>query len=390
MVSRRKARPSVDGQPIVISAPTLQEAYRKIKLELGDEAVILGSRNVTRRQSLGLGNEKLVEVMIQAPDSDQGAVAGGRSSASSTNLNQTRGIPEAEDLVREVERIEELVQAISDQHEDHHRQVAIFHDNPLAETLLEGGTSAATVEKLMTRFISETGKPATDRVGAITWLTDNLRASNCDWEGFYGCHAFLGRPGCGRTNLIYQAAAKLQELGRKTLVLLVMPENKGEVRRLQTQASVLGFDAAIIQQEGQLARSEGHLARYDAVLVDLPALSSSAMALGGSLHTWLATNPSFHRHLVLPLECDPSDMTDLTNAAKEWHGDWIALSRCDLTAKTGKLLDFANLIPLPLSLVGEKSDGENHLAIASSGNLVDRVLGTVTSPVEVDKMDGMA
>lgn len=390
MVSRRRARPSVDGQSIVISAPTLQEAYRKIKLELGDDAVILGSRNVTRRQSLGLGNEKLVEVMVQAPGSDQHQGNVARPETSRPMTGQTQGIPQAEDLIREVERIEDLVQAISDQQDDRHRQAAIFQDNPLAETLIEAGTTPATVEKLMTRFITETGKPAADRVAAITWLTDNLRASNCDWEGFYGCHAFLGRSGCGRTTMIYQAAAMLQKLGRKTLVLSIMPEHKGEVRRLQNQASALGFDAAIIQKESQLAKSEAHLARYDAVLVDLPSLDSPAMALDGSLHTWLATNPSFHRHLVLPMECDPSDMTDLSVAAKDWHGDWISLSRCDITSKTGKLLDFSNLFPLPLSLVGEKSAGQAQLSIASSGDLMDRVLGTAGFPAAIDKLDGVA
>ena len=345
MVSRRKARPSVDGQPIVISAPTLKEAYRRVKNELGDDAVILSSRSVTRRQPQGLGNEKTVEVIVQPPGMTVNPALGARSvpqRVENSGANAPRQAAEGE-LGQEVARIEQLVKEISQHYQDQERKAAILEDNPVAEILIEAGARPATVEKLMTRFISETGREPGDRVGAISWLTDNLRASNCDWDGFYGCHAFLGRPGCGRSSMIFQAAARLQELGRRTLVLSIMPEHKGEVRRLQAEASRLGFDAAVIQRENQLVKSEAHLVRYDAVLVDMPALGSASMEPGGPLHGWLANNPSFHRHLVISLESDPEDLESVAQAAKDWQGDWVAVSRCDLTRRSGKFLEFNDM-----------------------------------------------
>jgi flagellar biosynthesis GTPase FlhF len=390
MDSTRRTRPSVDGQPMVISAPTLKDAYRKIKAELGDDAVILGSRSVTRRQAVGLGNERLVEVIVQAGGTPRPRGLGARRPASARVSQPGTSDSWSKEITREVDRIEELVQVISRQYEDRDRKAAIFHDNPLAEALVASGARPSTVEKFLTRFTSETGNQAGDRVAAITWLTENLRASNCEWDGFYGCHAFLGRPGCGRTSMIYQAAAKLQELGRRTLVLSIMPEHKGEVRRLQAEASRLGFDAAVIQRENQLAKSEAHLARYDAVLVDLPAFGNPSMALGGPLHTWLATNPSFHRHLVLPLESDPDDLVELSLAVKDWHGDWVAVSRCDVSRRQGKFLDFSDLIPLPYSLIGERTGQEVDLKIAGSGDILDRVLGRETPGPVTEQQGGQA
>lgn len=391
MVSRRRARPSADGQPIVISAPTLKEAYRKVKEELGEEAVILDSRTVTRRQSLGLGSEKMVEVRVQPSGTTPvtaGRIAPGSWSVPAPASMQQPGL--AREITREVDRIEELVEAISRQYEERHRQAAVFRDNALARTFLEAGARPGTIEKFLTRFTSETGKEATDRVAALTWLTENLQASNCDWDGFYGCHAFLGRPGCGRTAMVYRIAAKLQELGRKTLVLAIMPEHRGETRRLQTEASARGFDAAVIQQQSQLEKSEAHLARYDVVLVDLPAFGAGAMNTGGPLHRWLAVNPSFHRHLVIPLDSDPEDLQDLALAAKDWHCDWIAASRCDLTGKTGKFLDFSEMVPLPYSLLGRKAGQAMELEIASSGGILDLVLGTSLAPADPPQQEGIA
>lgn len=375
MDSRRKPRPSADGQPIVVSAPTLKEAYRKVKSELGEDAVILSSRNVTLRQSQGLGSERTVEVIAQTGG------AGRRPLAAPADGNGAKPAPGGglpvdlpAGIGREVQRIEGLVREIARHHEDQERQGAVFMDNPLAEALLTAGAEPATVERLLTRFTSETGKAANDRVGAITWLTDHLRASNCQWDGFYGCHAFLGRAGCGRTGMIYQAAARLQERGRKTLVLSLMPGHTGEVRRLQAEASRLGFDAAVIQRDTQLVKSEAHLARYDAVLVDMPALDSPLMVPGGTLHGWLANNPSFHRHLVVGLDGDPRDMDDLSAAAKGWQADWMAVSRCDLGRRPGKFLEFSEMIPLPFSLLGHQAGGEARLDIAASGDILDRVL----------------
>jgi flagellar biosynthesis GTPase FlhF len=382
--------PSVENGPRVFRATTLKEAYRKVKMILGDQAVILGSRKVTQRQNMGLGQEHLIEVLAAPPGTPGGPLVWpehGHSEAPRPAAQQAHGgsIDSAAELERslelEVERIEELVRAIGDEVQSSQKRSALLQANPLAETLMESGVQTETMEKLLTRFTSETGKSPQDRVEALNWITDNLRASNCEWEGFYGCHAFLGMPGSGRTSLVLEVAARLKTLGRKTLVLMVMPEDSSEVRRLQTAASKLGFDGAVIQKPGQLTRSAHHLERYEAVLVDMPALNSRDMAPGAALHSWLAGNASFHRHLVLPLDGDPGELPSLVATARDWQMDWLAVSRCDLSAQAGKILEFQDRLPLPYSLLSQRGDnGGNEIEIASSDSLVDRMLGTGSRP----------
>lgn len=375
MVSRRNNKRQGDSKPIVIAAPTLKEAYRLIKRDFGKDAVILGSRSVTTRQSLGLGHEKSVEVTVQAPlNSEAARSLVNQYQSDNSGMGATPADLPAE-VAKEVSRIEELVKAISLKHDDMNQQRAIFQQNPLAESLLEAGVTSGTIEKLITRFSSETGQEVTNRMAALTWLTDNLKASNCDWDGFYGCHAFIGQPGSGRTSLVYEAAARLQTAKRRTLVLSVMPEDKGGIRKLQSEASRSGFDAAVISQESQLASSTEHLAKYEAVLLDLPAMNRAIMAPHQALHNWLADNSSFHRHLVVPLDADPQDVSDLATLVRHWHMDWLAVSRCDLTKRQGKILDFCDAIPLPYSLVSERKETGQSLDIAKSGALMDRILG---------------
>ncbi len=141
MDSRNRTRPLANSQPVVISASTLKGAYKLVKEEFGDDAIILGSRTVTRRQALGLGHEKIVEVMVQdpvAPTKRRRKPMTGSPSPLGTVATAT---PASKEMLAEVERIEELVKAIAEDYEKLDPQASITRDNPLAESLIEGGAT---------------------------------------------------------------------------------------------------------------------------------------------------------------------------------------------------------------------------------------------------------
>lgn len=381
MSARSSSMLSDSGAPVVVTADTLKEAYRLVRRDYGADAVILGTRTVNQRQELGLGHERRIEVTVQLPGTTPSASAAAAASRPARR-SASRGLgarPAAapavnQEIIREVERIEELVAAIAADHERLTRRTHPHCDNPLAETLIENGASPDAVETLLTRFSSETGADAGDRPAAVAWLTENLRASNCTWEDFYGCHAFLGDSGCGRTEMVLAAAATLQAMERRTLVLSLMPATNGDVRHLQNEAAKGGFDAAVIQKVAQLAEVDRHLSGYDVVLVDMPHLRHPALDEGGPVHGWLARNSGFHRHLVVPLDRDPRDMATLRVAARDWNCDWIALSRTDMTTRPAKMLDVLESVPVPVSLVGRRPAADGGLAIAQSDQLLDTMV----------------
>lgn len=384
MASSRNNRQPASEQVNVFYGSTLKDAYRQVEKKYGKEVIILGSRRIVRRQEKGLGQEHLVEVTVQPPGD------GARRETQVFNVSEptraaspqrpaarSASAPIPDDVVREISRevarIETLVQGVIDDMSIEMDR-SFVQGNPLAETLVAAGTDAAAVENLFTRFAGETGGGVTDRPAVLGWLNRNLKASNCAWDGFFGCHAFLGDSGSGRTTMVLAAATELKKLGKKTLVLSLHPAHAGEIRRLQNAAATVGFDAAIIRKDGQLASSESHLAKYEAVLLDMPDLDHESLAIGGPIHNWLARNPSFHRHLVVPLDRDLRDCDLLAEAARSWNCDWLALSRLDRTRMTGKILDLAERIPLPYSVCGEIQGAEHRLRIASSGDLLDRIL----------------
>lgn len=364
MASSSPSRQPSDGV-VVVAAPSLQDAYRRIRREYGDQTEVLDSRTVSRREARGLGRERLVEVTVRLPGARRGPDPARHPAAA------VPGAAAVDDLEREIARIETLVAELADAPAPASGPAR----SPLAELLVDAGARAGTVDHLLARFGAETGRGPGDRPAFLTWLEENLPASNCGWDGFYGCHAFLGAPGCGRTDLVLAAGARLQALGRRTLVLAMCPPDEGLIRRLQAAAAQGGYDAALLRRPEQLEEAADQLAGYDVVLVDLPPLAGPEMAEGGPLHRWLAANGGFHRHLVLPLDADMADQADLVPAVRAWNCDWLAVARTDRSRRWAKLLDLTVTVGLPFSLLAADPLRGGQLEIAASGRLLDRVLG---------------
>jgi len=366
------------GKPAtVVEAPTLKEALRLVRSRHGEDARVIRSRTLTRRQPGGLGQEKVVEVLVQ-PSS-----TGRRHASSSAHLETPRrplrndGV--AAEVAAEVERIESLVRQIAVDQAGLAGRQQVIKQNPVAEALVTAGADPGVVVRLTERCQAETGAVLSDRTALLNYLGRSLPTGRGGWKELGGTHVFLGNPGCGRSEMVLGAAAKLSHEGRQVLVLSLLPRHSGEVRRLQAEAAKHGFDAAVIQKSKQMAKAVEYLDRYDVVLMDAPAFNSPKLRLDDSLHRAITTNPAFHRHLVFPLDRDLRDSGTMLEQARAWNCDWLALSRVDQTNRRGKILDLIDQCPLPVSLMGDTEWPEGEPQVADPGNLTELILGSARS-----------
>ena len=353
----------------------LSEALRNVRRIHGDEARIVDSRHVYRRDETGLGRTRYVEVRVVSEDDVflDGSGPAPRPKDEAGRL--------AAALTGEVARIEEMIREISgNQAEAKGEGDTRTADYPLGSALRVTGVSDETIARLAGLFAAEKGSAAAGSA-APGHLATHLQGCPGGWDDISGCHLFLGAPGVGKTDLLLAAAAELHEKERKVLVLSLAPRHDGEVRRLQREASAHGYDAAIMKEACQLERSLEYFDRYDAVLIDTPPLGSGAMA-DPELRLFVSGQELIHRHLVLPLDGDLQDMADSLAAAKDWNCDWTAVTRLDRSRHPGKLADLAFSLTTPFSLLSAGSWPGNPPRIASSDELVKLVLGVGRSAVD--------
>ena len=365
MEFHRNSMPPVDGRTTVVTGSTLSEAFRNVRQEFGPDAVISGSRSRSRRKSSGWGTEQVIEVMVETgigrPDKTE-QVAGDLTG----------------EIRYEVERLERMVEDICQTAVPETGEVQEARTNPLAGYLVENGASKGAVDRMLTRFVSETGNPPTDRPGAIAWLTGYLGTGQADLGEWEGNHVFLAEHPEDRLGMVLQLAGRLTEIGRRVLVVSVLPDPERDEPRLKNIAATAGHDAAVVREVGQIQDLESCLADYDLVLVDLPALTDHQLAEGGPIHGWLASNEKFHRHLLIPMDRDFQDLEDLRDAVRSWNCDWLSLTRLEGTRRAAKLLDLIDRIPLPISFMSDNAMGEGILAAATAELLLDRILTTGT------------
>jgi len=360
-------RPSASAASVV-EAPTLKDALKQVRARYGEDARVIRSRTLTRRQAGGLGQEKVVEVLVEPARGGRGGPAGrpGRQTAASPQL--------AREIAAEVERIETLVRQMAVRqagHEVRRRQIAA---NPVGEALVAAGADPGVVVRLSERCQAETGAAAGDRTALLEYVTRSFATGRGGWQDLAGTHVLLGAPGGGTTELLLRTAACLGAAGRQVVVLSVLPRHAGEVRRLQSEAAQHGYDAAVIQKPRQLAAAAAHLDRYDVVLVDGPSPAAQDDPDRRAIRQEIVENPALHRHLVFPLDRDLRDCRALFDLARAWHCDWLAVSRVDQCVRRGKLLDLVDQLPLPISLVSDPSWPAGEPRLADPGLLTELVL----------------
>lgn len=361
-----RSKPRVEHGTVTVLGDTLQGAIGRARERYGDDACIVGTRTVARRNAEGLGRSTQIEVEVVLPGTAQ------RTSA------RADGAVQVAELRAEVERIESLVNEIAGRASEAETPVPADGAHPFARQFLAGGASRAAVEHLARLFAAES--PADDPRSALEHLRGRLHVADGRDE-LAGIHFFIGTPGSGRTELCLNLAAAERARGRRVLLLLLAPRHGGDVKRLQDDAVARGYDAAVVHDSARFARCLDHVADYDLVLVDTPALGTDAMN-GAGLRELVSARDDLHRHLVLPLDGDLDARSRLWEQGREWNADWLALTRGDLAARPARLLDVLLSAPLPVGLVSRAGQLGARVTRPTDRDLVRLVLGDVVPAAE--------
>ncbi len=376
MDMRNSMSPSGNEGPAVVEAATLKDALRLVRQRYGVDARVIRSRTINRRQRGRLGAERVVEVLVEPPTEESARVDRGPFPGRGT-LGAAEGHV-AREIAAEVDRIEALVRRVAADHErlvlEQVERQAARPVNPLARALVAAGAGEDVVSRVLERLVVETGSAPDDSEALARYLEDNLPTGSGSWEDFGGGHVFVGPSGAGKSSLVYTAAARLRAVGRRVLVLSLLPRHAGEIRRLQMEASQKGYDAAIIQDPEQLESGADHFAEYDAVLMDTPAWDDGFDEADTALRAQVVRSAAYHRHVVFPLDRDPREAAAQAALAREWNADWVALTRLDQVTRHAKLLDVLAILARPVSLLGRGAWSRRELDIADPAALVSLIM----------------
>ena len=186
MDPRNSRKPAPEA--IAVTAPSLEEAYRKVRARFGGDAVILDTRSVTVPGRAGLGLDRGVELLVARGDDVATEIPTDAPALGELVQRLENEIARLETRIGEME-IDQGTDAFAPGTGD---------GDDLVDGLVRLGTSPTSAHGLAIRFRAENPGGETD---FNTWLAGQLECADCTWGQVEGLHAFVGPSGSGKTRL---------------------------------------------------------------------------------------------------------------------------------------------------------------------------------------------
>jgi flagellar biosynthesis protein FlhF len=311
--------------------PTVREALRAVREELGPGALVLSTRVVRRTGIRGWMGSRVVEVTAA------------------------------------VERLD-----VSDE------RIPTPVDRPDPQTSgIVARLEASGIDSAVARLVAE--HPAVRRRGAgateiRTSLADQLAPLTVPDDGIAPIEVFVGPPGVGKTTTIAKIAARTRATQMTRLGLVAADGFRvGAVEQLRLYADIIGSPFQVARSGAELAAALDNGGRRS-VLVDTAGRSPRD---GGSAEILdaLAERKGVRRHLVLPGGMPPAEARRVIARFAPARPDRIVLTRLDEVESLAPLVGVLRDSALPISYFTNGQNVPDDLQRATAPAFADWVLG---------------
>ncbi|WP_367307441.1 flagellar biosynthesis protein FlhF [Alicyclobacillus acidocaldarius] len=361
----------------------MPEAVASIRRELGQDAVILSTRNIRVRKWLGLRSERRIEVMAAAKE-DLAATAGAsfgqalKRAMSESAGERSSTSPESEVWSRLASEIAEIKQMLSESRQRDHAPSAGGHE-PLHRWrafLQAEGVDAVLADRWARMALGDSVAPGSSSVLAealIEAIQSDLGAlaHPAPIRRDSRMVAFVGPTGVGKTTTIAKIAALHVLAGQRRVGLLTTDTFRiAAVEQLKTYADILNVPIAIADEPEDVPSALATLSSCDLVLVDTAGRNFLNPASIEQTKRMLAPMEADEVLLVVSLATKPADALKVANMAKPLSVDKFIFTKLDETSSVGMIPSLVALCQLPIAYVTTGQNVPDDIDILSVPDLL--------------------
>lgn len=219
---------------------------------------------------------------------------------------------------------------------------------PLAlyEELLRQGVDAGLARELIVRAVDyltvgqRRSRPALIRAIAHSVLPLVSRASTRNGLPGKKVVAFVGPTGVGKTTSIAKLAARLALQQKKKVILMTLDGYRiGAVEQLRSYAGLMGIPFRFVSEESELPQAIEENSERDYILIDTAGRSPKDLDMMDNLAAYLKNADFIEKHLVLSATTNPGDMRRIMDRFEVCAPDHLLFTKLDETSAAGPILN---------------------------------------------------
>lgn len=188
--------------------------------------------------------------------------------------------------------------------------------------------------------------------------------------------AFLGPTGVGKTTTIAKLAARhCLELGRKVLLLTTDTYRIGAFEQLRTYSEILDVPCRAVHHVKQLSEELSRSRQFDTVLVDTTGKAPNDVGEIGHWARSLGGDGQVERHLVLAATSKMADLQEAVDRFGAFNPDHAVVTKIDETLSLGPILNVLARTRLPVSCITNGQNVPRDLIVPDAARLAAILAG---------------
>lgn len=370
-------------------ADNIQEAFYKVKTELGKDAVILKTKHIKKGGFMGLFAKRMVEVVAA---NDINPTFNMPLKPDLTTLHPINSKPkeasllfEIDDIKTDIEQVKVMLNKLC--HDKKQFNIDTDIDIPLPLKKYSDKMYEMEVEPNIINMIINNAKQVltvTD-LNSKTQLYKTLKKEITSFVNEIepiplsdknNIVAFVGPTGVGKTTTIAKLAAHFVLYKNKKVAMVTSDTYRvGAIEQLKHYGDLLEIPVHVVYRPKEVKEILADLKGYDLLLVDTMGFSpNNRMQIKKIKGLLDALNPD-DIHIVISAATKNRDMVDILNNYKELQYKKIIITKLDETKSYGMILNALKMTGCKLSYFTMGQNVPDDIEIASADKIAEMILG---------------
>ncbi|MFS0763180.1 flagellar biosynthesis protein FlhF [Peribacillus phoenicis] len=370
-------------------APSMNEAMKRIRAELGSDAVILSSKAVYNGGFLGLFKKRNIEVIaaidpvsqpIQAVTKQKSKKLPSKLDMASHAPEPNEGNRESADLLKEIEGLKDMIKSLQIYSTDkkYPGRLEKIHEY-LTEQEVDISLRSQIMDELLEKWFVFKQQSTDEEVQV--WLEEAMLGILEKVEnGKPGLQKkyinIVGPTGVGKTTTLAKVAAETMLKHDKKVAFITTDTYRiAAIDQLKTYAKILNVPIEVAYNLEDFKRAAERFSHYDFVFIDTAGRNFRNPQYVKDLNEIIHFTDEMETYLVLSLTSKQKDMEDIYRQFAAIPIKQVIFTKADETSTFGQIFNFIHTHKLGAAYITDGQNVPDDIEIATSSQLLKMAIG---------------